>query len=69
MTGYKGRTGVYELMVADDQVRSLIHNRAAESELTTVARGVGLRSMREDGERLVTDGTTSLEEVLRVTRD
>ncbi|MEH0166897.1 type II secretion system ATPase GspE [Roseateles microcysteis] len=69
MTGYKGRTGVYELMVANEQVQSLIHNRAAESELTAAARNAGLRSMREDGDRLVRDGTTSLEEVLRVTRD
>jgi general secretion pathway protein E len=68
-TGYKGRTGVYELMAADDTVRSLIHNRAAESELWAAARAKGMRSMREDGERLVREGVTSLEEVLRATRD
>jgi general secretion pathway protein E len=68
-TGYKGRTGVYELMVADDAVRSLIHNRAAESELLAAAQAAGLRSMREDGERLIASGVTSLEEVLRVTRE
>ena len=43
-TGYKGRTGVYELMVADDAVRALIHNRAAESELLAAAEAAGLRS-------------------------
>jgi general secretion pathway protein E len=68
-TGYKGRTGVYELMVADDPIRALIHNRAAESELFEAARGQGFRPMREDGERLVAEGVTSLEEVLRVTRE
>ena len=68
-TGYKGRTGVYELMVADDKVRSLIHNRAAESQLFVAAEAAGLKSMREDGERLVSTGVTSLEEVIRVTRD
>ena len=68
-TGYKGRTGVYELMVADDKVRSLIHNRAAESQLFVAAEAAGLKSMREDGERLVRTGVTSLEEVIRVTRD
>ncbi|MFG6416243.1 type II secretion system ATPase GspE [Roseateles sp. DC23W] len=68
-TGYKGRTGVYELMVADDSVRSLIHNRAAESQLQAAAEANGLRSMREDGERLIESGVTSLEEVLRVTRE
>ena len=68
-TGYKGRTGVYELMVVDDMLRGLIHMRAAESELTQAARANGFVPMREDGQRLVTDGITSLEEVLRVTRD
>ncbi len=68
-SGYKGRTGVYELMVADDAVRELIHERAAESALLAAAQRTGLRSMREDGERLVAEGVTSLEEVLRVTRD
>jgi general secretion pathway protein E len=68
-TGYKGRTGVYELMVADDKVRALVHSRAAESQLFVAAEAAGLRSMREDGERLVEQGITSLEEVLRVTRE
>jgi general secretion pathway protein E len=69
MTGYKGRTGVYELMVADDRLRSLIHNRAAESQVFAAAEAAGLRPMREDGQRLIDDGTTSVEEVLRVTRE
>ena len=56
-------------MVADDTVRSLVHNRAAESELLAAAQAAGLKSMREDGERLVSTGVTSLEEVVRVTRD
>jgi len=68
-TGYKGRTGVYELMTADDAVRDLIHRQAAESELRSTAAHAGLRTMRDDGERLVTAGTTSREEVLRVTRE
>ena len=69
MTGYKGRTGVYEMMVADDKVRSLIHSRAAESQIFVAAEQGGLKSMREDGERLVTEGVTSAEEVMRVTRE
>ncbi len=68
-SGYKGRTGVYEMMVADDKVRSLIHSRAAESQLFVAAEAAGLRSMREDGERLVAEGITSPEEVMRVTRE
>jgi general secretion pathway protein E len=68
-TGYKGRTGVYELMVVDEAVQSLIHNRASEQDLAAAARAAGLRSMREDGDRLVSQGVTSAEEVIRVTRD
>jgi general secretion pathway protein E len=68
-TGYKGRTGVYELMVADEKVRGLIHQRAPETELLLAARAAGLRSMREDGEQLVALGITSSAELLRVTRE
>ena len=68
-TGYKGRTGVYELMAVDDKVRALIHSRAAESQIFVAAEAAGLRAMREDGERLVAEGITSAEEVMRVTRE
>jgi general secretion pathway protein E len=68
-SGYKGRTGIYELMTANDKVRSLIHSRASESMLYAAAESAGLVSMREDGERLVQSGITSREELLRVTRD
>jgi general secretion pathway protein E len=68
-TGYHGRTGIFELMAADEKVRGLIHNRAAEAEIREVALATGMRLMREDGERLVREGITSREEVLRVTRD
>jgi general secretion pathway protein E len=69
MTGYKGRTGVYELMEADDEIRALIHAQAAEAKLFEVAQLNGMRTMRDDGDRLVAEGVTSLEEVLRVTRE
>ena len=68
-TGYLGRTGIFELLVADETVQSLIHNRAPESDLLTAAERGGLRSMREDGERLVQAGITSRAELVRVTRD
>jgi general secretion pathway protein E len=68
-TGYKGRTGVYELMVVDENVKELVHNRASEQDLAAAARAAGLKSMREDGDRLVDQGLTSAEEVIRVTRD
>jgi general secretion pathway protein E len=69
MTGYKGRTGVYELMVADDEIRALIHSQASEARLFEVAQLDGMKTMRDDGDRLVAEGVTSLEEVLRVTRE
>ena len=69
MTGYRGRTGVYELMTVDEKISALIHSRAAESQLFVAAEAAGLRSMREDGERLIAAGITSTEEVMRVTRE
>ena len=68
-SGYKGRTGVYELMVADTTIQALIHSRAAESQLFVTAERAGMRTMREDGERLIAPGITSLEELMRVTRE
>ncbi len=68
-TGYRGRTGIYELMVADEKVRALVHNRAAESQLFVAAEQGGMKTMREDGMRLVAAGITSSEELLRVTRE
>jgi general secretion pathway protein E len=68
MSGYKGRTGVYELMVANDDIRALIHSQASEATLFEHAQRDGMKTMRDDGDRLVAEGVTSLEEVLRVTR-
>ena len=68
-TGYAGRTGIFELLVANDEIRHQIHNRAAESELRATALSQGMVLMRDDGQRLVDAGITSAEELLRVTRD
>jgi general secretion pathway protein E len=67
--GYSGRTGIYELLEVDDTMRELIHNRAQEAELRQAADKQGMKSLREDGERYVSAGITSAEELLRVTRD
>jgi general secretion pathway protein E len=66
--GYRGRTGIYELVMFDDQLRTLIHNAAAEQDMLRHARTLG-PSIREDGRRKVLEGLTSLEEVLRVTQE
>jgi general secretion pathway protein E len=66
--GYRGRTGIYELVIFDDQMRTLVHNGAGEQELLRHARSLG-PSIRDDGRRKVLEGVTTLEEVLRVTRE
>jgi general secretion pathway protein E len=68
-TGYQGRTGIHELLLIDDESRRLIHDRAAEADLRDHARSQGMKSLREDGMRWVKQGETSLEEVLRVSRE
>jgi general secretion pathway protein E len=60
---------VFELLVTDDGIRAQIHNRAAEADVRSAAQTAGMMLMREDGERLVQQGLTSREELLRVTRD
>jgi len=64
--GYRGRTGIYEVIAVDDALRGLIHDGAGEQALEAQARGHSA-SIRVDGMRRVLAGDTSLEEVLRVT--
>ena len=68
-TGYQGRTGIFELLSVDAHMRELIHNQASEAELKRAALSGGMQLMREDGQRLVDEGVTTLEELIRVTRD
>jgi len=67
-SGYKGRTGIYELVVLDEEMRTMIHNTASEAEIEKYARTQG-PSIRDDGRRKVLEGATTLEEVLRKTRE
>lgn len=68
-TGYRGRTGIYELLTVDESLRKLIHDAASEREIADAAIARGMVPLREDGLRWVADGVTSMDEVLRVTRD
>jgi len=68
-SGYKGRTGIYEWLTIDDELRRLIHDRVDEQTLRKHAGAHGMGSLRDDGMRLAAEGTVSLEEVLRVTRE
>jgi len=65
--GYRGRTGIYELVTLDDAMREMIHDGAGELELERMARTKS-PSIRQDGWRKVLEGLTSVEEVLRVTQ-
>ena len=66
-TGYRGRLGIYEIFVLDDDARHMINEQVAVSELREQARRLGMRTLREDGLRKVVAGTTTLDEVFRVT--
>jgi len=66
--GFSGRTGIYELIAVDDKMRSMIHECASEQDLERHARTMGL-SIRADGRRRVLEGSTTIEELLRVTRE
>ncbi len=68
-TGYRGRVGLYEVMIVDEEMRGLIVERAPIEEITRVAIAGGMRRLREDGLQKVLAGTTSLAEVTRVTGD
>ena len=68
-SGYRGRTGIYELLTIDDGLRRLIHDRASEQGLREHAVAQGMRSLRDDGMRWAAQGAISLEEVVRVTRE
>jgi len=68
-TGYHGRVGVYELLETTEQIRSQIHNRASEAEIRDAALATGMKTMRDDGERWLADGTTTRAELVRVTKD
>ena len=68
-TGYSGRTGVHELFVLNDELRTMIHADAGEQALRRAARQGGMRSLQQDAGRWVRQGVTSPEEIARVTRD
>lgn len=66
-TGHRGRMGIFEVFVVDDDVRKLIYDKVPASVLRTRAREMGMRTLREDGIRKVVGGLTTPEEVIRAT--
>jgi type II secretory ATPase GspE/PulE/Tfp pilus assembly ATPase PilB-like protein len=67
--GYRGRQGVFEMMPVTDEVRALVLERASSREIRKVALRQGMSSLRGDGWRLIREGKTTPEEVLRMTKN
>jgi len=68
-TGYRGRTGIYELMLVDEDLRRLILQNVDSGTLKKEARAKGLITLLEDGADKVLNGITTCEEISRVTQD
>jgi type II secretory ATPase GspE/PulE/Tfp pilus assembly ATPase PilB-like protein len=67
-TGYRGRIGIFELMVPSDDIRALAVSKASTTEIRKAALKAGMRTMQADGLEKVRSGRTTLEEVMRVTQ-
>jgi general secretion pathway protein E len=67
-TGYRGRTGVYEMMLIDSEIQNQIYKRESSGAIKRNALDAGLKTLRMDGARKVLDGITTISEVLRVTQ-
>jgi type IV pilus assembly protein PilB len=65
-TGFKGRTGIFELMVINDEIAEMIVRRASLVEIREAARANGMRTLQEDGLKKVLEGITTIDEVMRV---
>ncbi|MCB1194579.1 type II secretion system ATPase GspE [bacterium] len=67
-SGYKGRCGIFEILVMNDEIQRMVYARDSSSIIRSKAREMGMRTLREDGLRKVLSGMTSLEEILRITQ-
>jgi general secretion pathway protein E len=68
-TGYRGRVGLFELLLVDDAIKDAVTSGARRAELSTLAASRGMRTLRADGWSKVESGATTLEEIIRVTVD
>ena len=67
-TGYRGRTGIYEIFVIDEEVRRLIYEKVPSNVLRARAREIGMKTLREDGVRKIMAGVSTPEEVISITQ-
>ncbi|NIS60468.1 MAG: type II secretion system protein GspE, partial [Proteobacteria bacterium] len=68
-TGYRGRTGIFELLVLDDDIRTLILKNYDSNTIKRTATDKGMLTLRQDGAKKILRGITTIEEVLRVTQE
>jgi general secretion pathway protein E len=68
-TGYRGRTGIYEMLIVSEAIRHLIMNKADSTSICRQAVEEGMKTLRDDGAQEVIAGVTTLEEVVRVTQE
>lgn len=68
-SGYRGRTAIFELLTVDDKIRNLVLSRASAEEIKRLARGGGMKTLRESGIEKLKKGITTPDEVLRVTQE
>jgi type IV pilus assembly protein PilB len=66
-TGYRGRMGIFEILVVNEELQKMIYENAGTARLRDKGRSLGMRTMREDGARKVTAGLTTIEEVVSIT--
>ena len=66
-SGYKGRTGLYELLEVTDDIRDLVSNNSSVDEIRNMARSQGMTTLRESGLKLIFDGVSTIDEVVRET--
>ena len=68
-TGYRGRTGIYEFLVMNEEIRDLIIHRSSSDQIKKKALELGMHTLRMDGWERVKKGITTLDEVIRVTKE
>ena len=68
-SGYRGRLAIFELLVINDELQTMIHHQAGTVNLRQKARSMGMHTLREDGLRKITAGLTTIEEVVSITAD
>jgi general secretion pathway protein E len=68
-TGYRGRSGIHELLVVDDEIRTLVMKNGDATSIRRAATARGMSTLRQDGADKIVEGLTTIEEVLRVTQE